>query len=378
MIPLSSPNLSGNELKYVTECIETNWVSSVGSYVDKFEKVFAEFVGAKYAVSVVNGSAALHISLILAGVKRDDYVILPNITFIASANTTTYTGAKPLLMDIDPETWQMDLDLLESFFAEETEIIDNECFYKKDNMRISAIMPVHVLGNIGDIERLVAIAESNFVKVVEDATEALGSFYKNKHAGTHGLFGCCSFNGNKIITTGGGGMIYTNDEILAKKAKHITTQAKSDPFEYVHDEIGYNYRLVNVLAAIGVAQMEQLPGFIERKLEVARLYKFHLSELTQISFQKIGTPDTKPNNWLFTVKAENQKELMQFLLGHQIQVRPFWVPMNKLEMFKSSVYYHKSDVSNQVYQNCVSLPCSTHITDEEVHFICSKIKEFYK
>ena len=378
MIPLSSPNLSGNELKYVTECIETNWVSSVGSYVDKFEKVFAEFVGTKYAVSVVNGSAALHISLMLAGVKQNDYVILPNITFIASANTTTYTGAKPLLMDVDIDTWQMDLDLLEKFFAEETEIINKECFYKKDNMRISAIMPVHVLGNIGDIERLVGIAESNFVKVVEDATEALGSFYKSKHAGTHGLFGCCSFNGNKIITTGGGGMIYTNDEVLAKKAKHITTQAKSDPFEYVHDEIGYNYRLVNVLAAIGVAQMEQLPGFIDRKLEVAKLYKRHLSELSQISFQKIGTPDTKPNNWLFTVKAENQKELMQFLLDHQIQVRPFWVPMNKLEMFKSAVYYNKNDVSNQVYQNCVSLPCSTHITDEEVNFICSKIKEFYK
>lgn len=242
MIPLSVPNLNGNEWKYIKECLDTNWVSSVGSYVDKFEKSLVDFTGAKYAVSTVNGSAALHISMLLAGVQQNDYVIIPNVTFIASANTVTYLKASPILIDIDVDTWQMDLNLLEEFLSKETEVKNNACHYKKNNRIIRCIMPVHVLGNMCDMDKLIDIAGRFCLTIVEDATESLGSYYKEKHSGTFGLFGCISFNGNKIITTGGGGMILTNDETLAKKAKHLTTQAKSDSFEYLHDEIGYNYR----------------------------------------------------------------------------------------------------------------------------------------
>ncbi|MEM6807169.1 MAG: aminotransferase class I/II-fold pyridoxal phosphate-dependent enzyme, partial [Bacteroidota bacterium] len=268
-IPLSIPTLGGNEWTYIKECLDTNWVSSVGSYVTAFEESLASYTGAPYAIATVNGTAALHISLILAGVERDDYVIVPNITFIASANSVAYAGANPLFIDIEEESWQMDLNLLESFLIEETEESENGRIYKKDGKRIKAIMPVHVLGNMTEMDRLMDIARRFALLVIEDSTEALGSRYKGQHAGTFGELGCFSFNGNKIITTGGGGMIVTADEEKAKRAKHLTTQAKADPFAYVHDEIGYNYRLVNILAAMGVAQMEKLDAFKQVRIQNA-------------------------------------------------------------------------------------------------------------
>jgi perosamine synthetase len=265
MLLLSGPNIAGNEWKYVKECLDTGWVSSVGSYVTKFENMLAEYSGCKYGVATSSGTTALHIALMLAGVEREDYVIAPNVTFIASINSIKYTGADPILIDVDPATWQMDLALLEEFLENETDQRGDDLIYINDGRRIKAILPVHVLGNMCDMDRLLLLAEKYNLQVVEDATEALGSYYKGKHSGSFGSMGCFSFNGNKIITTGGGGVIVTNDEELAKKAKHLTTQAKSDPFEYLHDEVGYNYRLVNVLAAMGVGQMELLPSFIKEK-----------------------------------------------------------------------------------------------------------------
>lgn len=269
MIPLSIPNISGNEWQYVKECLDTGWISSVGAYVNRFEEALAEYTGARYAVATMNGTAALHIALKLAGVQPGDLVIVPNITFVASCNAITYAGATPLLIDIDPHTWQMDLDLLEEYLAAHTALNEGEKrirpFLRHSGRYIGAIMPVHVLGNMVNMERLMEIAKRYHLPVVEDSTEALGSYYKGKHAGQFGLMGTFSFNGNKIISTGGGGMIVTDDEILAKQAKHLTTTAKVDPFEYRHDAIGYNYRLVNILAAVGVAQMEQLPCFLLRK-----------------------------------------------------------------------------------------------------------------
>jgi len=376
MIPLSVPNLNGNEWKYVKECLDTNWVSSVGSYVDKFEKSLEDFTGAKYAVSTVNGSAALHISMLLAGVQQNDYVIIPNITFIASANTVTYLKASPLMIDVDADTWQMDLGLLEEFLNSETEIKNNACYYKKNGRIIRCIMPVHVLGNMGDMDRLMSIAKKHSLAVVEDATESLGSYYKKKHSGTFGLFGCVSFNGNKIITTGGGGMILTDDEALARKAKHITTQAKSDPFEYIHDDIGYNYRLVNILAAMGVAQMEQLPGFLKRKEELALRYASELKNIPGFAAQRI-TANVAQNNWLQTFKFDKADELMKHLTAQKIQVRPFWVPMNRLEMFRNEIYFTKKDVAGEVYKNCVSLPCSTNLTESEQEQVINEIRNFY-
>jgi perosamine synthetase len=376
MLLLSGPNMGGNELKYVTECITTGWVSSVGSYVDKFEKMAAEFAGTKYAVATSSGTTALHIALILMDVKPEDYVIAPNITFIATLNSIKYTGASPILIDTHPGTWQMDLDLLEEFLANETEQKDGACYYKKDGRRIKVLMPVHVLGNMGDMDRLMALAQQHHLIVIEDSTEALGSYYKGQHAGSFGLMGTFSYNGNKIITTGGGGMIVTNDEALAKKAKHLTTQAKSDPFEYMHDEIGYNYRLVNVAAAMGVAQMEQLPGFIQRKHEIIDFYKTALNGVGDISFQEVSG-EVNPNWWLPTIKTEKQKQVLKLLNDSKMQSRPFWVPMNQLRMFANDIYYNKTNRSNYVYQHCLSIPCSTNITNEELQAVADKIKEAY-
>ncbi|HEX7847524.1 MAG TPA: LegC family aminotransferase [Chitinophagaceae bacterium] len=376
MLLLSGPNIAGNEWKYVKECLDTGWVSSVGSYVTKFENMLAEFAGCKYGVATSSGTTALHISLLLAGVKQNDYVIAPNITFIASINSIKYTGADPILIDVDPATWQMDLDLLEEFLENETDERDGEIFYVNDGRTIRCMMPVHVLGNICDMDRLMKLSAKYNLKIIEDATESLGSYYKGKHTGGFGMMGCFSFNGNKIITTGGGGVIVTNDEELAKKAKHLTTQAKSDPFEYMHDEIGYNYRLVNVLAAMGVGQMELLPSFVKRKKEINEFYRSQLTGVGDIGFQQIE-PDVDCNMWLFTFKTDKQKEVLKVLNDNQMQSRPFWVPMNQLRMFKDDVYYNKEDKSNQIYQRCLSIPCSTNITDEEMAGVVEKIKSVY-
>ena len=376
MLLLSGPNMAGNELKYVTECITTGWVSSVGAYVDQFEKMSAEFAGTKYAVATSSGTTALHICLVMMGVNSDDYVLTPNITFIATCNSIKYTGANPIFIDTDVDTWQMDLNLLEEFLTKETEQRNGVCHYKKDGKRIPVIMPVHVLGNMCDMDRLLALAKQHNLTVIEDSTEALGSYYKGKHAGSFGLLGTFSYNGNKIITTGGGGMIVTNDEALAKRAKHLTTQAKSDPFEYMHDAIGYNYRLVNVAAAMGVAQMEQLPGFIKRKYEIIDFYKNALYGVGDIKFQQVNA-DVKPNWWMPTIMTAKQKEVLKVLNDNKMQSRPFWVPMNQLPMFTENIYYNHTDRSNFVYQHCLSIPCSTYITNEDLQAVSDKIKSCF-
>ncbi|MEO6135434.1 MAG: LegC family aminotransferase [Ginsengibacter sp.] len=376
MLLLSGPNLNGNELKYVTECIETGWVSSVGSYVDKFEKMSAEFAGTQYAIATSSGTTALHTCLIMLGVNENDMVIAPNITFIATLNSIKYTGATPVLIDADEKNWQMDLDLLEEFLTNETIQKDGSCYHKKTGKRIPVIMPVHVLGNMCDMDRLLSLAEKNNITIIEDSTEALGSYYKGKHAGSFGLLGTFSYNGNKIITTGGGGMIVTNDELLAKRAKHLTTQAKSDPFEYIHDDIGYNYRLVNVAAAMGVAQMEQLPGFLKRKKEIIDFYKNELEGVGDIEFQQVNA-DVNPNWWMPTIKTVKQREVLKILNDNKMQSRPFWVPMNQLRMFSNEIYYTKTDRSDFLYKHCLSIPCSTNITNEDLLSVCKKIKEIY-
>ena len=376
MLLLSGPNMGGNELKYVTECITTGWVSSVGSFVDDFEKMTAAYASTKYAVATSSGTTALHICLILAGVDNNDIVITPNITFIATLNSIKYTGATPVLIDTDASNWQMDLNLLEEFLVNETEQKDNVCYHKASGKRIPIIMPVHVLGNICDMDKLMNIAAKHNLIIIEDSTEALGSYYKGKHAGSFGLMGTFSYNGNKIITTGGGGMIVTNDEALAKKAKHLTTQAKSDPFEYMHDAIGYNYRLVNVAAAMGVAQMEQLPSFIARKKEIIEFYKKELQGVGDIKFQEVSS-DVNPNWWLPTIFTSKQKEVLKVLNDNKMQSRPFWVPMNQLPMFANDLFYNKNNQSDFVYKHCLSIPCSTNISNEELRGVVEKIKSVY-
>jgi perosamine synthetase len=374
LIPLSVPNIAGNEWKYVKDCLDTGWVSSVGSYVTQFEQMVADFTGAKYGVAAVNGTAALHIALLLSGVKQDDYVILPNLTFVASANSIKYLGADPILIDADPDLWQMDLDLLEEFLENETDEKNGELIYIQDGRRIGAIMPVHILGNMCDMDRFLAIVKKYPLPVVEDATEALGTKYKGVSAGKFSPSACFSFNGNKIISTGGGGVIVTDDEQLAKHAKHLTTTAKARSDEYYHDEVGYNYRLVNVLAAIGVGQMELLPSFIKRKKECVAFYKKELTGVADIRFQK-ELSDVETNGWLFTIQTDKQIQLLDHLNANKILSRRFWMPMNKLPMYKDCVYIQKKDNANYIYNTCLSIPCSTNITDEELAIVVKEIKE---
>ena len=268
------------------------------------------------------------------------------------------------------------LNLLESFLEENTRIEEKGARLKSNSKLIKAIMPVHVLGNMCNMDKLLSIASKFNLIVIEDASEALGSYYNGQHAGSFGELGCFSFNGNKIITCGGGGAIVTNNEGLAKKAKHLTTQAKADSFEYYHDEIGYNYRLVNTSAAIGVAQMEQLKKFIQLKHEIKDFYQEQLSGVGDIEFQAVEK-NINPNWWLFTIKTENQKELLKILNENKMQSRPFWIPMNQLPMFKNDLYVTENDLSDFIYQRCLSIPCSTDITIEQLTSISETIKKAY-
>lgn len=375
-IPLSVPTLQGKEWEYVKDCLDTNWVSSVGSYVTRFEEDIQMFTKASHAVATMNGTSALHVSLRLLGVQAGDLVIVPNITFVASANSVTYLGAEPLFVDVDSDSWQMDLDLLFDFLLEETIQSVNGCLHKKSGKKISAIMAVHVLGNMCAMDELLSIADRFQIPVLEDATEALGSTYYGKHAGTFAPLGTLSFNGNKLITTGGGGMILSDDLELARRAKHLTTTAKADSVDYLHDEIGYNYRLVNVLAAIGVAQMQQLEGFLVERKRIAERYREGLENIEGVAFQKVLSA-VQPNYWLFTAKFPQQRELLAYLNAHQIQARPFWIPMNQLPMYMSCVYVQKQDVSQEVYESCLSLPSSSSLTDEQQDRVLDVIHSFY-
>jgi len=375
---LSVPNISGNELKYVKECLDTGWISSAGSYVDKFEQMVADYAGAKYGIATMNGTAALHIALLLVNVKPKDYVIVSNMTFVASANSIKYTGADPILIDADPKTWQMDLDLLDEFLENKTSTnSEGERILISDGRCVKTIMPVHIQGNIFDVDRFKLICEKYNMSFVEDAAEALGSKFKGQSAGTFKKLGVFSFNGNKIISTGGGGVIVTNDPLLAEKAKHLTTTAKVDPMLYYHDEVGYNYRLVNVLAAIGVAQMEQLPSFVKKKQYIGNYYREHLRGVGDIEFQHIND-EVEHNDWLFTIKTKHQKELLKYLNANKVMSRPFWMPMNQLPMYKDCHYISKYDNCRSIHDNCLSIPCSTNITDAELKKVVSTIKSFFK
>ena len=381
MIPLSVPKIEGNESKYVVDCLNTGWISSAGSYVNKFENMVAKYAGAKYGVACMNGTVGLHIAQVLLDITKDDHVIAPNITFIATLNAIKYTGAQPILIDVDINNWQMDLGLLEQYLEQNTEFKTTKsgtyCFDTSTNKRVRAIMPVHVLGNIGDMDRLLAIAKKYYLDIIEDSTEALGATFKNKHAGTFGKIGVFSFNGNKIISTGGGGVIVTDDQAIAKKARHLTTQAKISAMDYIHDEIGYNYRLVNVLAAIGVAQMETFNATLQSKASMDRFYRKHLNNIGDIKFQQIPE-GTHPNGWLFTFRTSKMRQLLAYLNSNGVQARPFWMPMNQLEMFKKDIYINNANVSATVYDTSISIPSSTGITNKQLQTVVETIKAFYK
>ncbi len=358
-IPLHEPRFIGNEKKYLNDCIDSTFVSSVGKYVDMFEKEFASYVGSKYAIATVNGTAALHISLILADVKRDDEVITQPLTFIATCNAISYCGAKPIFVDVDLDTLGLSPESLKNFLEKNCEIVDNKCINKTTGKTVKACVPMHAFGHPCRIDEIKDICDIWNIILVEDSAESLGSTYKNKHTGTFGQIGAFSFNGNKIITSGGGGVIVTDDEDLAKRAKYITTTAKvPHAFEYVHDEIAYNYRLPNINAALLVAQMENLDKFLKSKRELTEIYKdfFSKSEVKLV----LEPENSKSNYWLQAVLLDNKKQRDEFLEitnKNGVMTRPIWKLMNELEMFKDC---QKIDLKNAKYleERIVNIPSS--------------------
>ena len=361
-IPLHEPHFIGNEKKYINDCIDSTFVSSVGAYVDRFEKEFANYVGSRYAIATVNGTAALHVSLVLMGVEKDDEVITQPLTFIATCNAITYCGARAVFVDVDKETLGLSPDALQKFLNENAEIKENRCINKTTGKVIKACVPMHTFGHPCKIDAIKVICDTWHIALIEDAAESLGSYYKGQHTGTFGKVGAFSFNGNKIITSGGGGVIVTDDEALAKKAKHITTTAKvPHKWEFVHDEVGFNYRLPNLNAALLVAQLEQVTYFLENKRELAKQYEDFFASLS-IPFIK-EPKDSKSSYWLNAILLENKEQRDLFLdysNSHGVMTRPIWTLMNKLEMFKRC---QCGDLSNAVYleERIVNIPSSVRI-----------------
>lgn len=362
-IPLHEPRFIGNEKKYVLDCIDSTFVSSVGKYVDDFEKQMAEYTGAKYAVACVNGTAALHMAMIVAGVKQQDMVITQPLSFIATCNAISYIGAIPVFVDVDFDTMGLSPDKLMTFLKENTiKKTDGFTYHKITNQKISACIPMHTFGHPCRIDELAEICSEYNIALIEDAAESMGSYYKNKHTGTFGLLGTFSFNGNKTITCGGGGAIITNDEALAKRAKHLTTQAKvPHRWEFVHDEIGYNYRMPNINAALVCAQLEELNFFLDNKRELANRYQDFFAN-SDIEF--VNEPvDSKSNYWLCAILLKDKKtrdEFLQFTNDNGVMTRPVWALMNKLVMFKDALHGNL-DNAQTLEDRLVNIPSSVRI-----------------
>lgn len=384
-IPLSAPNLKGKELEYVTHAIKTEWVSTGGPYVNEFEEKIAGYVKAKGAVSCQNGTSGLHIALQVCGVRRDDEVIVPVLTFIAAVNPVKYVGAEPIFMDCDGSLCMDAYKLLE-FCHNKCCFIDGKLINNKTKKHIKAIVIVHVFGNMADMEKIMAVADKFNLKVIEDATEAMGTYYtegkyKGKYAGTIGDIGVYSFNGNKIITTGGGGMIVSDNEQLLKRAKHLTTQAKSDELYYIHDEIGYNYRMTNLQAALGLAQLEQLEDFIKTKEGNYKLYKKNIKEIPGLSLLDFKDK-TRSNYWFYALKCDNKypltrDEIIKFLLSKGIQSRPIWGLINEQKPYLVSQVY-KIEKAKHYLKSIVNIPCSSNLTKEDVLYVVECLKNSYK
>ena len=380
-IPLSVPNLKGNELKYVTHAVETEWVSTGGPYINEFEEKIADYAKCKGAVSCQNGTAGLHTALIVCDVTKDDEVIVPTLTFIAAVNPVRYVGAEPIFMDCD-DSLTMDVDKLRTFCENECVFQNNKLMNKTTKKHIKAVLLVHVFGNIADMESIMEIAHTFNLKVIEDATEAIGTYYisgkyKGKHAGTIGDIGVYSFNGNKIMTTGGGGMIVSNNEDLLSRAKHLTTQAKSDELYYTHDEIGFNYRMTNLQAALGLAQLEQLEDFIITK---KRNYDYYKKELNDVDGLRIldFKEDIRPNYWFYGLYIEdsfklNRDELISYLASHKIQTRPIWGLINEQGPYLNALGY-EIEKAKDYLKHVVNIPCSSNLSVEDVFIVIDCLK----
>ena len=366
---LHEPLFCGNEIKYLKKTIVTNFVSSVGPFVKKFEDQITKFTKSKYTISVVNGTEALHLSLVACKVKNNDEVLVPTITFVGTANAIVYSGAIPHFVDSEFKTLGIDPLKLEKYLEKITIKKGKFYFNKKTKRKIKAIIPVHVFGNICQIDKILKIAKKYNLVVIEDAAEALGSFLKNKHAGTFGLAGCFSFNGNKILTTGGGGAIITDNKFLAKKLKHLSTTAKiNHSWEYVHDAVGYNFRMPNLNAALGSAQIENLNKFLRSKKKLFLRYQKEFSTINKVRL--IQNPEfSKSNNWLNTIFIKNssikkRNEVLSLAHKNKIFLRPVWRPIHQLKHFRSMPKMNLEN-AKKIYISCINLPSSSHYFIDE-------------
>lgn len=364
-INLHEPRFSGNEWTYVKDCIDTGWVSSVGQYVDRFEAMLAEYTGVERAVAVVNGTAALHICLKLVGVEANDEVLVPDLTFIATTNAIAYCGAVPHFVDGEVRTLGVDPGKLAGYLGEISETRGNGCYNKLTGRRIKAVVPMHTFGHPVDLDPLVDVCQKYQLELVEDAAESLGSFYKGRHTGQWGRVAALSFNGNKIVTTGGGGAVLTSDPELGKLAKHITTTAKvPHKWAFVHDMIGYNYRMPNINAALGCAQIEQLPGFLANKRRLAARYEQAFAGCPSAEF--ISEPDFGISNyWLCAILlsselAVERDNLLQMLHDQGIMARPAWTLMHKLSMYANCPRMDLTTVED-LEKRLINLPSSVFL-----------------
>jgi len=376
-VPLSEPLLTGNARGYVNECFDTNFVSSVGPFVDRFEREFAQYVGSRFAVAASTGTAAIHIALRLLGVKQGDEVPVSTLTFIASANPIAYEAATPLLVDAEPRTWNFDSELLANELERRA----------RSGARLPKVVEVvHILGQPAELEPLVEVCARYDITLIEDAAEALGARYvagkfAGKHVGTIGRLGCFSFNGNKIITTGGGGMIVTDDEALAKRAKHLTTQARLPGVEYLHDEVGYNYRLTNMAAALGVGQLEQLPTFVKTKRRIAETYDAAFDGMKGISCPPRRS-DAEATYWLYSIRIDagvagfDRKQALDALRAQNIESRPIWTPLHTTAVFKGAPALGGS-VADKLFAECLSIPSSVGLTEDDQHRVIDTIQKLH-
>jgi perosamine synthetase len=379
-IPLSEPVMAGNEWKYVKECIDTAWVSSLGKFVDMFAEKFAEYLEMPYAVPTVNGTAALHISLVALELKPDEEVLVPTLTFAATANVVVYCNAHPVFIDVEEDTLGIDPQKVEEFLTQECDWKNGCLINKSTNRRVRGIIPVHLYGHPVDMSPILELAGKYGLFIVEDATEALGSKYKGQFVGTFGETGAFSFNGNKIITTGGGGMVATKDADLEERIKFLTTQARQGP-EYYHTEIGYNYRLTNIQAALGLAQLEKIDEFIAKRRSIAHYYQKVLKDVPGITVG--GEAEWAWNNyWLSWILVEadygkSKDELLKELNDKRIEARAFFIPLHTLPPYRSYQAYQISKAL-ELYGKGINLPSHTTLEKKDLNFVVDTIKNFAK
>jgi perosamine synthetase len=377
-VPLCVPEIRGNEWKYIKECLDTNFVSSVGAYVDRFERDIAARVGTRYAIATVNGTAALHIALLVAGVQPDDEVLVSTLTFIAPVNAISYAGAYPVFVDAEPDYWQMDTHKVIEFLERECRWAKGELRDIATGRRVKAILPVDILGHPVDYDPLITVARKYNLVIIEDATESLGAKYKIRNVGQLGDIACLSFNGNKLITTGGGGMIVTDNEAMARRAKYLTTQAKDDPLEFVHGAVGYNYRLTNIQAALGVAQMERLDEYSGIKRRIAMTYSEELRDLPGVTTMREAEWAFSVF-WMFTVLIDaaefgmDSRALLRYLDANKIQTRPLWQPAH-LSPAHQGMRATDCTVAERLNRDAISLPCSVGLVNADQQRVIESVK----